>query len=799
MICPVCHTEDAVRTKDAPAFYRDGHLVARCFHGNSHPNGGPVDFILETGEVCGRVELTHAESLYLAARQGTTRGFGAPFLAKCGIYAITAEDVAASSSLIPTEKWMRTWQAQEVPVIVAPLYKGAQLSGLEVRAMQEATSVRPGEAAPKTQEKRKTVGEGGIYVANPGVQPTAVLAFAGLFDAVTAAWDAFQEGSFERYAFVAYSDGTNANLLRDTLEALFPGVPRLIVSDQDPSGQKTRSKFAKAGTLAILPGAGLAKDYRDAEPKKRWAALMDGVERAMDNGNPTGEEVGVWKVARRALDGALRAKGEGMRDLEAWRFGQRCAGICKAAQGGKKFFSIRGALYGRTPVAEGLHEFEPILGHSLFQHVQKASPNLAAIIQGGATESPMSPEWRAPAFLPDGRHWSEIPTEQRKALAVRHGWEPWTSKDIGKHLPDDFQNCWEAVLRAYTYTVIPGVPASEVGSRVFMLCLAAAMCAMRAEECWVAGLPMGFQPWLWFFGEGGTGKGTASEIIAAMVSGDTQTYGSQRFGGESKDASWLTESVLHLPVAFRDELDQFLESGALEDLKTFIGGKAIEKRKAYGVSMTIAPRPVVFATNKIKINADDHPTKERIILCQLDKNPMVPDKARQNAFETFHEWMQAGGAMALHRVAIQAYKAFRNVPIGRSTFTRSASFDTAMAQVCARTGYQLANVMAPAQQNKEEAILHGATWYMAIKNHIQYDLGKGDILYARASEIWSTPGDESGKRRLRRYLDQFHDACAKNDGALSILGFRVSLVEDGVASTLRQFKFEREVGHAITA
>ena len=50
----------------------------------------------------------------------------------------------------------------------------------------------------------------------------------------------------------------------------------------------------------------------------------------------------------------------------------------------------------------------------------------------------------------------------------------------------------------------------------------------------------------------------AAKLVALTTAGELRTYGSQRFDGA--DGTWLTESVLHLPVCFRDELDQFLGS-----------------------------------------------------------------------------------------------------------------------------------------------------------------------------------------------------------------------------------------------
>lgn len=773
-LCPVCETEDAVRCKDAPAFYREGRLLGRCFHGNRHPNGGPVNFFMDTGEVASKVELTHAASLYQMAHQGTARGYGAPFLARCGVYFIQAADVAASSSPVPTEKWMLGWAKQDIPVAIAPLYKGAEMVGLEVRAMVEKASPRPGESAPKADANRKTVGEAGIYVANPQAQPTAVIAFAGLWDAVAAAWDAFDAGDPDRYAFAAYNDGTNPELLRSTLETMFPGVSRLIVSDQDASGQKTRKRFAKVGTLAILPGTGLAKDYREADPKKRWSALLDGIERALDQGNPINQQdTGAWKIAKRALEGSLTGKKLGLRDLEAWRFGQRCAGMCKATQGGRNFFSVRANLYGELVTAEGQYDFAPVTTHRTFHDLERQHPDLAAVISAGATEHPLSPQWRPPMFLEDGRHWSEIQTKDRTRYAREHGWEPWAGKDPGTFKSTDMEAVIDRMRKAYMFCKIPNAPDSEVGLRITIFCLAAALCALKAEEMWAKGTPTGFLPWLWFFGGPATGKGMAMKVIAACLTGDLRTYGSQRFGGD-KDMDWLTESVLHLPICFRDELDRFIASGNIEDLKTLLSGEALQLRKKFGTDMSVSPRPVVIASNHMHINQDDEATQERITLIELQPNPLATKKERNNAFETFHGWLEQDGRDTLYRLTLHLYKEFRTVAIGKSSWSRSAMLDAAVQFLAHKLHIRAEDVFKPSLENKEASILKGAYWYSRLLDHTNHEIGMSDKSGARVVDVWGLSlSDPNQKRSFYRYLRQFKNAAG--DTGLKINGFIVSL------------------------
>ncbi|WP_196301252.1 hypothetical protein, partial [Streptococcus pneumoniae] len=85
------------------------------------------------------------------------------------------------------------------------------------------------------------------------------------------------------------------------------------------------------------------------------------------------------------------------------------------------------------------------------------------------------------------------------------------------------------------------------------------------------------------------------------------------------------------PVCFRDELDGFMKSGNIEDLKTFLAGEALQLRKKFGTDMSVAPRPVVIASNSLHISQDDEATQERITLVELQPNTMASKKDRNNA------------------------------------------------------------------------------------------------------------------------------------------------------------------------
>jgi len=788
--CPVCNREDAIAAKDEPRFYRDGRLLAVCFHG--HEGRGRVTFDAETGALLQLQELQPHELLYRAAEADGARGFGAQFLAEyCGTYVVTRKAIQQVLPLVPTEKdWIRA-EGQDAAVTASPLYLGADLVGLELRMIER----KPGANVSKWT---RILGQKGVFIARPSLQPQLVIVFEGTWDAITAAWDAFEHDEPLRYAFASITAGTSAQDLRRTLEAHFPGVPVLLVSDQDPAGKAARVRLASVATPAILPGTGLAKDYRAAEPSKRWEALLAAVERALEAPAP-GTEHGLAKIARRALEGALRAKASGQRDLEAWRFGQRCAGIC-GTRSGKRYFAIRARVNGQMPVAEGQHEFTAILTHRLMRQVREIYHDLAAVIEGGPTESHVSTAWLPPQFVEGGRHWTEIPAANRTAFAREQGWEPWNGRDPGSPRPEDLPAFLGAVSAAYTFARIPGVPDSEVGTRVAVFAMATALSALWAEERWQAGDPMGFLPCTWFYGGPNSGKGTAAKLIALLTSGELRTYGSQRFDGA--DGTWLTESVLHLPVCFRDELDQFLPSSSLEDLKAYLAGEPLQLRKKFGADMTIAPKPVVISSNQLKINEDDEATRDRINLVQLEANPLSTKTDRNRAFDSFYAWVEAGGRLTAQRSGILLYRDFRQAPRGTARWTRSVVFDAAMAFVCARLGVNPDVVMASAAAGKESAIRASLPWFVAMEEYAHHELGGGAAYHENtAANVWGiSSGDEAAVRKLRRWLDQMDGALSK--GPLVVCGWEVSLGPRST-STTRKLIFRAvsdspvEVDHAF--
>ncbi len=762
-ICPLCGKDDAVRCRDEARFYHQGKLTAICFHG--HDGRGPALFVPESGELLRQVELQPQELLYRAAEADGARGFGAAFLAEhCGIYALSRKAIQQVQPTVPTERdWVRA-QEQEGVLTVAPLYRGAALAGLEVRIVET-------KSIGSVSKWTRVLGERAVYIANTRMQPEAVVLFEGTWDAVAASWDALEAGEPLRYAFAAVAASTSVDVIQETLEVQFPGVPVVIVTDQDGAGKGARAKFARLGTLAILPGTGLAKDYREADPAKRRKALLESIERALDAPAP-GREFGNALIARRALEGVIRGKVRGLRDIEAWRYGQRCAGICRCFSGSKRYFSIRARIDNQMPVAEGQFDFSSILAHPSIRRVRTDYPNLAAIIEGGATESHVSTSWLPPQFLEDGRHWTELRPEDRKVYARERGWEPWSQKDPGAPEPGDLATFLDEVHKAYRFVRIPGTPDSEVGDRVAIFASATALSALWAEERWQAREPLGFLPCSWFYGGPATGKGTAAKLVSLMVAGDLRTRGSQRFDGAT--GGWLTESVLHLPVCFRDELDEFLNHTEIEDLKTYLAGEPLQLRKKFGSDMTIAPKPVVFSSNKLKINEDDEATKDRIVIIQLEPNPISTKPQRNSVFDAFYHWIEDGGRSLVHRVGIALYRDFRMRPVGPAQWTRSGAFDSAVAFVCERIGVSAQGVMAAAQAGKESAIRSNLPWFQAIQDYVTHELADVHGYHeAKMVGVWGiNPSDEAQARKLRRWTEQIERATEA--GPMTVHGWAVS-------------------------
>jgi len=762
-ICPVCHQDDAVRCRDDPRFYLNGKLMGICFHG--HSGKGPVRFEVETGNLISQAPaIQDFERLYLEATEDNARGFPGPFLAEyCGIYCLSREAIHRANLPFPNERDFL--QAQKVGgiITVAPLYSRGHMSGIQCRTVMQGAAVEP-------KKRFQTLGVAGCYIANTLIQPQVVVVMEGVWDAVAAALDAFNAGEPHRYAWVGISANHSAQDLKQTLDSFFPGVPVLVITDQDSAGIAARRRFSAVGTLAILNGVGLAKDYRYARPNLRWPALLEAMELAI-NGAPPGQETGLAKVARRALEGAKRAMGSGEGVHQAWRTGQRCGGCCMANYHNKKIFSLRTLVAGK-PVAEGQHEFSAVLGHSLMREIRQTYPDLAAIIEGGVTEVCWSPDWCPPQFLADGRHWTEIPESNRDLMAQENGWEPWQGCNPGPPEPTDLDVFVGMALGLFECSCTPVNPLVSPGHQVAVISLAMALSAFAAEESWRHKKSIGFLPGVWIYGGPGSGKGTVATIVAAATTGAMETYGNECFDGFPW--AWLTESVLHCPVAYRDEIEVPFSAPERGDLKAFLAGEALHLRKKYAAGMSIYPRPVLFTANRMTL-PNDPALLQRIIRWNLEPDLGLPVQKREDRFAEFYQWLKYdGGTNCIYRLGLALYRQFRTAKPSLSTrWTRSSIFDGAVAFIANRMGLNPDSIMIPLGTREIDPGLASTSWYQALQQTVVRF--SAEVLHVELNlmEALGLTRSDSDLRKLRRWVEDIDNVARR--GPFRLGEFQASL------------------------
>ena len=775
LVCPICDRQDAVRCRDDPRFYFQGRLAAICFHG--HGGRGALRFDAETGSLLSQAPpLQIFERLYHEASAETARGLGGKFLAEyCGIFVVGREAINKVRPPVPTEA--DYWRAakQDSVLTAAPLYRDDRLVGLQIKIVAQRS-------VGETTSWVRTLGAegGGIYIANTRIQPTVVVVFEGIWDAVHAAWDACQAGEPHRYAFVGVSATTSPEVLLRTLNRFFPGVPVLILTDQDAAGIAARKRFAKVGTLAVLRGAATAKDYRDADEATRWNFLLEAMETAL-NGPQPGEETGLQEVARHALENAMRGVAQGLPLILAWRFAQRCAGICAEPRHLKSLFALRARLEDGQVVAEGQHEFSAILGHPLMRELRQTHPKLASIIEGGVTESPWSPAWRPPQFLDDGHHWTELSASDRDHLTRTRGWEPWTGLDPGPPLPTDLTEFQQRMEAAFAHSLLPGQLSGSVGGQLAVLALAMANSAYAAEEKWSRQRSTGFVPGLWVFGAPHSGKGTFAKLVALATSGLMRTYGNQKFGGEAWP--WLTESVLHCPVVYKDEVELQFDAAHRGDLKAFLGGEALQLRKKFGHDETIYPRPVLITSNKMTLPASDEALLQRIVLINLEPAPTSGFQARDDSYRAFYDWLEHGpGSQCLYRLGIAFYRDFRLQAGNHATcWTRSGLFDEAVGFVAARLGLDPDAIMAPLCTRRLEPDRSQFAWYQALRDLVKGLDGWSGQQEMSLLQALGLSQSDSDLRKFRRWRESMEQAGQQ--GAITIDGVTFTLCPPGPSSS----------------
>jgi hypothetical protein len=738
-------------------------------------------FFAESGELLTQASpLQPHELLYRAAEADGARDMGANFLAQhCGILCLSRQAIEQVRPLVPTDRdWIRA-QEQHGVLTVAPLYRIDQMVGLQCRIV-------PSKSIASPNRQFKTLGQSGIYIANPYIQPFVVIVYEGIWDAVTAAWDAFQAGEPHRYAFAGITANTGADELKQTLDSFFPGTPVLIFTDQDKAGIAARKKLARVGTLAILRGLGKTKDFRDADPKKRWSAVLEAVEVAI-NVPPVTQETGLAKIARIALDGSVRALNAGSTPFEAWRFGQRCAGICLGRRPQKSSFSFRVRNKGGTPEAEGIHDFCSIIGHPSMREIRQIYHDLAMVIDGGVTEAIHSQSWNPPEFLADGRHWTEVPAIDRAAIAQSNGWENWTGRDPGPPNESDLSEVLEHMRQAFSASVLPAAPSAPLEIYLAIVLFAIAMAAYWAEDRWLSERPTGFLPGGWIWGGPQSGKGSASILVSLATTGRMDTRGGQRFDGSA--AAWLTESVFHGLVAFRDEVELRFGDSDREDLKTFLAGFALEVRKKFFPAVTVRPRPVLITSNQMTLGSTDMALAERILSVNLEPKPAFSRMKRREIFQAFYDWLEnESGADCVHRLGIALYREYRTLVQKGPRWTRSSAFDTAVTFLASKFGADADLVMESLDQGPVDSISHHP-WFEALLDYSLQISESTMSIEIPALEALGLGSSDSEQKKLRRWLASIQTEFLK--GPLHIGAWLVALGPERPAPS-RMLAFCRE-------
>ncbi len=411
--CPVCQSEEVIHSGH-PRYQVEGRPTAMCPHAEAHARAGlgpqPVTYFADTGELVRQVHRRPWEVIYSAGVpldiQEEGRRFAGTFLDEfCGIRGLSrgvVNRLVADPDLMPLLPKPAVLDAAERegwPVLMAPLYGEPGLVGVEVRHFAPVVSLRPGESAPRGPGRMlRTMGARGLYLTDPFASPRAIVVFEGVWDAVAGRWDAFDRESGE-FVFAGITANTSAESIRKALQRYYPSIPVVLVLDRDRPGVQAMARLRKVFPAVVLPGLNGAdgkgpKDYREADPELRWAALLTAVEEGLQEwdrrklgADPLGRrEILVCppehEVVRAAVE-VLEQKGgyylRGKRFVFVWKH-----------RGAKDRSGLR--LPQGSPL---IREASPHwLREQLSRHVRFVKENAE-----GLTRDCLVPEWLAPMVL----------------------------------------------------------------------------------------------------------------------------------------------------------------------------------------------------------------------------------------------------------------------------------------------------------------------------------------------------------------------------------------------------------------
>jgi hypothetical protein len=278
--CPRCKGTDSL---GRPWRGANGRLLRTCFKLN-HPEhlGYRFHFDAQTGEALTATDGVHA--MVLAAQEdgeaAPLRGFHEQLLAETlGITVISANklDVHTASIMPSLGTWARDMEAEGYLISQFPIHRGPYVVGLQLRAL------RAEEDRATDQHHIRVFGQSeGLFIPFfIGQNPSAVVIHEGPWGAVAATYEAIIYGNTEIFSVATLSASVSASTIKSTLDAIFPGVPRFSLFDQDPAGISARMATMSVAKPILITGAGPGKDYRDLIPELRFERLVDIVEREL--------------------------------------------------------------------------------------------------------------------------------------------------------------------------------------------------------------------------------------------------------------------------------------------------------------------------------------------------------------------------------------------------------------------------------------------------------------------------------------------------------------------------------------
>jgi len=280
LYCPACKRNDALgrswltgdgqEARTCHGLNRKEHLAC-CFH-----------FYVLTG-----MKLTVADGvsakIFAAMEVGQPvplRGFPAEYLANyCGITVISAKNMDVIFAMVMPQlgSWAREIEQEGFLICQLPIHRGPLLVGLQFRAF------RPCEDRTTDQHQIRVFGKSdGLFIPHYiGQNPSAVVIHEGPWGAVAAAHEASIYGNTDLFSVATISAGVSAVTIKSTLDAIFPGVPRFSVFDQDDAGIAARMATMGVAKPILINGAGPGKDYRDLIAEVRFERLVGIIEREL--------------------------------------------------------------------------------------------------------------------------------------------------------------------------------------------------------------------------------------------------------------------------------------------------------------------------------------------------------------------------------------------------------------------------------------------------------------------------------------------------------------------------------------